>query len=255
MSTRYSKIAYSLALSVFLVVPGMVACGSDEVDAEDQGADTGGTGGASSSASTVPATGVSTTGGMSNSTASAPFGRGGSSTLATTKTNNPFPSAGAAGATRTSGGMLATGGTPSTAGASSVAPTCVSGKACTAGCSATCLNNASANYSCTCTGGKLDCDVQPCVGQAGGCVDGSTCSKDCISTCPGDASTTYTCSCSGGRLSCDSTSCFGDFGDAVCPAINSDGLPCDDSQISTCTPPAGSSEMICLCVQGGWWCL
>src|SRR5512133_803954 len=251
MSTRYSKIAHSLALSVFLVVPGMVACGSDEVDAEDQGADTGGTGGASGSATSVPKAGVSTTGGMANSTAGTPFGRGGSSTLATTKTSDPF--SGAAGATRTGGG-IATGGTPSTAGASSVAPTCVSGKACTAGCTTACPNNASTEYSCTCTGGKLDCDVQPCANQAGGCADGNTCSKDCTTTCPGDPSTNYTCTCSGGRLSCDTMSCFGDFGDAVCPATNSDGLPCDDNQISTCTPPAGSSEMLCLCVQGAWWC-
>lgn len=257
------RMAAGLVLSFVLAA---AACSNDDSDGADENSeggstagDLGSTGGVRSTRTVTAAGGTSFSSMRGSAGASPSFG--GRNVGVAGGVTTGVSVAGASGRTTVVSGVAGSGvaggrsTAPSIAGAGSIDVRCVSSLACTTGCTATCPGNSAASYACACNNGRLDCDVAPCVVGATTCETGSTCTKDCSGKCPADSSKTFTCSCDNGRLDCDLAVCSSTTIGGQCPATNSDGVACDSDVEDLCTPPANSSETLCLCFSNQWMCI
>lgn len=259
MSVRSCSVIV-LAAGFALFGLAAAACSSDDVDAEDE-ANVGGTGTGSVAATSLVRGGTTANSGNTRSATGGIFPATGGSSLATGGSfaqPTRVPSTGGAstltwgntaGVNGSTGGKanLGSGGLGA-AGTPTIDTNCISWKACTANCTAKCPTDSSKSYDCTCTNGKLECDVATCSLSTDSCDAGSSCTRDCSATCPNDSTLTYGCTCSGGRLDCDATACLATAG--TCPTNTADGSACS-SDLSICTLGSGS---ICVCFSGQWTC-
>lgn len=236
------------------------ACSNDESDGADENADgdtataddVGSSGGARSTRTGTGGATRSSTGGSAGISS----GIGGRGVAVAGSSATGISVAGASGAPVLAPGVAGARVATGVAGAGSLDVTCVSARACTTGCTAPCPGETGASYSCSCTDGRLDCDVAVCVVGTTTCETGRTCTKDCSGACPTDSSKTYTCSCDNERLDCDVSACVSITLDGQCPVTNSDGVACNSDIEDFCTPPANSSELLCMCsFSNEWMCI